>query len=104
TGVVLQANDVPELGVQFANGSEILGFTADNAEKFAGISGADLMFIIDEASGVEVEIFEAIEGSAAGGATIVMAGNPTRTSGVFFDAFHDRRDFWCPLHISSEET
>jgi phage terminase large subunit len=103
-GVVLQINDVPDIGVQFANGSEILGFTADNAEKFAGISGADLMFIIDEASGVEVEIFEAIEGSAAGGAIVVMAGNPTRPAGVFFDAFHERRDFWRTLHISSEET
>lgn len=103
-GVVVQINDVPDIGIQFANGSEIIGFTADNAEKFAGISGADLMFIVDEASGVETEIFEAIEGSAAGGAWVVLAGNPTRTSGVFFEAFNDRREFWTPLHISSEET
>jgi hypothetical protein len=94
-GVVLVANDVPDLGIQFANGSEILGFTADDSEKFAGISGAPdaLMFIVDEASGVEEPIFEAIEGSAAGGARVILVGNPTRTSGTFFDAFHDRKEF-----------
>lgn len=103
-GVVLQANDVPDLGIQFANGSEILGFTADNTESFAGISAEHLLFIVDEASGVEPAILDTIEGSAAGGATIVMAGNPTRTAGVFFDAFHDKRDYWHGIHISSEET
>jgi phage terminase large subunit len=103
-GVALAVNDVPDLGIPFANGSEIIGFTADNSEKFAGISGAELLFIIDEASGVEPNIFEAIEGSAAGGARIVMCGNPTRTSGVFYDSFHDRAEFWKTLHISSTET
>jgi DNA-binding MarR family transcriptional regulator len=34
------------------------------------------------------EIHEAIEGNTAGGGHIVMAGNPTRLSGEFYDAFH----------------
>lgn len=103
-GLIVDAHDSPEHGVIFTNGSEILGFTADNAEKFAGLSGADMLFILDEASGIEPEIFEAVEGSAAGGARILLTGNPTRSAGHMHAAFHDKAEFWTQLHISSEET
>ena len=70
----------------------------------AGISGPDILFIIDEASGVPEDIFEAIEGNRAAGADVILCSNPTQTSGTFFDAFHSKRDLWHPLTISSEET
>lgn len=83
---------------------EIVGFTAREAEAVAGVSGRHLLYIIDEASGVPDEIFEAIEGNRAGGARIVLFSNPTRTQGEFFDAFTAKKDFYHGVAVSSEET
>lgn len=94
----------PETGLQFPDGREILGFSTNEPEKMAGVSGSNLLFIVDEASGVPEEIFAAIEGNRAGGAKIVLLSNPTRTSGTFFDAFHSKRSFWHTIRISSEDT
>jgi hypothetical protein len=102
--IAAEVNEHPERGAQLATGGEILGFTSDEPERFAGISGEDLLFIVDEASGIAPEIYETIMGSAAGDAKILLVGNPTRQAGPFFDAFHDSADLWHRLHISSEES
>lgn len=71
--------------------SEIRGYTARDQEAIAGTSGAFLLYVIDEASGVDDAIFEAIEGNRAGGtAWTVMISNPTKARGTFFDAFHSK--------------
>jgi phage terminase large subunit len=93
----------PGTGFRYRD-SEVFGFSTDDAEKMAGISGADLLFIIDEASGVQEAIFEAIEGNMAGGASILLISNPTQTSGTFYDAFTTKRHLWITIHISSEHT
>ena len=94
---------LPALGMQWPDGREIIGFSTKESERMAGLSGAHMLFIVDEASGVEEDIFEAIEGNRAGGAHILLLGNPTQPSGTFFDAFHGKTDFYHTLHISSEE-
>lgn len=99
-------NQLPDLGLQFSDGREIVGFSTDQPERMAGISGARLMFIVDEASGVDESIYEAIEGNRAGGtngALLLLFSNPTQTSGTFFDAFHGRASGWRTLHLSSED-
>lgn len=83
---------------------EVVGFTAREAEAVAGISGKNLLYIIDEASGVPDVIFEAIEGNRAGGARIVMFSNPTRNEGEFYDAFNSKARFYCGITLSSEMT
>lgn len=83
---------------------EIVGFTAKEAEAVAGISGANLLYLPDEASGIPQIIFDAIEGNRAGGARVVMFSNPTKSSGYFFDAFHKNSRFWKCIRISSEES
>lgn len=93
----------PETGVQWDDGREIFGFTARDPEKAAGTSGAHLLFLLDEASGIPEEVFEAIEGNRAGGAKIVLASNPTQQSGEFYDSHHAKRRFYRALAISSEE-
>lgn len=94
----------PGTGLKLPDGREILGFTTQDAERMAGQSGAALFFIIDEASGFPQAIWEAVQGNLAGGGRVLCTGNPTKTSGFFFDAFHSARALWCPIHISSEET
>jgi len=91
-------------GLTSADFREIKGFTAREAEAVAGISGANLLYILDEASGIKPEIFQAIEGNRFGGARVVMFSNPTRTSGDFYDAFNSKERFYSLHTISSEET
>lgn len=91
-------------GIKHPDGRHVFGFATNKTERMGGFSGDQLLFIVDEASGVEENIFEAIEGNRAGGARVVMFGNPTRTSGAFFEAFHDKADFWHTVRVSSEET
>lgn len=90
--------------VNSRTGSRIIGLASNKGENMAGISGMDLLFIIDEASGVADPIFDTIEGNRAGGARAVMFGNPTQQSGRFYEAFHDDRAFWRCIHVSSETT
>ena len=69
---------------------QIWGFTAREAEAVQGIAGARMLFILDEASGIPQPIFDAIEGNRAGGAKVLLLGNPTQNKGEFFDAFHEK--------------
>jgi phage terminase large subunit len=94
----------PDIGWQFPDGREVVGFATDEPERMAGISGQNVLFIVDEASGVPEAIFEAIEGNRAGGAKILLTSNPTKTSGTFFDAFNEKRSLWDTFHISSDNT
>ncbi len=99
--------DIGELartGLKSDDFREIKGFTAREAEAVAGISGRNLLYILDEASGIKPEIFEGIEGNRAGGARLIMFSNPTRTSGDFYDAFNSKERFYSTHTISSEET
>lgn len=95
---------LPSTGLRLPDGRFIIGFATDEAERLQGFSGASLLFIVDEASGVDESIFEAIEGNRAGGAHVLLTGNPTQTSGTFFDTFGTKAEFWHRLHISSEES
>lgn len=98
------AHELARSGLKSADFREIVGFTAREAEAVAGISGKNLLYILDEASGIGDEIFEAIEGNRAGGAWLVMFSNPTKTEGEFFEAFHGKSRFYKTLTISSEES
>lgn len=82
----------------------IHGFTTSSPVAMAGFSGANLLFIVDEASGVPDDIYEAIEGNLAGGGRVLALGNPTHTSGWFFEAFRTQTSLWSRYHISSAET
>jgi len=92
----------PDTGVQWDDGREIIGFSTDDAENIGGFSGAELLFLVDEASGVRQEIFDALQGNLAGGAWFALFGNPTQNSGQFFDCFHGERSGWSLHHLSSE--
>lgn len=97
----------PATGVRWDDGREIYGFSTRDAEKAAGVSGAWMLYLCDEASGVLDTVFEAIEGNRAGGlgigVRIVLTSNPTQQSGYFFDSHHGKRALWHPLQISSED-
>lgn len=81
-------------GMRDGTGREIIGFTAREGEAMQGFAASaanPLMFIVDEASGVEQAVFDAIQGNRAGGGKLLLTGNPTKTVGEFFDAFHGKQ-------------
>ncbi|MBD8007451.1 AAA family ATPase [Bacillus norwichensis] len=69
--------------------------TATKPENMQGFHEDHMLFIVDEASGVADDIMEAILGTLSGAENkLLMCGNPTRTSGVFYDSHHrDRADY-----------
>ncbi|MGN6107789.1 MAG: terminase large subunit domain-containing protein [Kofleriaceae bacterium] len=99
-------NESPENGLQFPDQREIVGFSTREPERMAGISGQNVLFIVDEASGVPEEIFQAIEGNRAGGARLAMFSNPTKTSGEFFASFNDpkKSKLYHKISVSSADT
>ena len=78
----------------------IVGRSSDKPENIQGFHAPYLLFILDEASGIKNEIYEAIMGSQTTNAKILAIGNPTRPEGFFYDAFHKNRDLWATIHIS----
>jgi phage terminase large subunit len=96
--------DLARTGLRSDDFREVVGFTAKQAEAVAGISGENVLYVVDEASGVAQEIYEAIEGNRAGSARLLLLGNPTKNSGEFYDAFHSKERFYKTITVSSEST
>ena len=97
-------HDTPYAGLRLPFDREAFGRTARDVEGLQGISGAEQLVIVDEASGYPEHLFEGIFGNLSGGGAVLLLGNPTRPSGTFYDAFHSRRSAWCTLHLSSLDT
>jgi phage terminase large subunit len=77
----------------------------ENPEAFQGYHQENLLFIADEASGIDDIIFEVGKGSmSTPGAKTILTGNPTRTTGYFFNAFHQMRHFWKTLVVPCSQS
>ena len=60
---------------------------AETPEALAGVHSDNVMLVVDEASGVPEQVFEAAAGSMSGhSAVTIMLSNPTRSSGTFFES------------------
>jgi phage terminase large subunit len=69
------------------DGRQIWGITARDGEGLAGISGANILILADEASGIRDRFFEVLGSSLAGSGGIARKcyiSNPTRTTGEFY--------------------
>lgn len=74
---------------------------AEQPEALAGVHSDNVMLVVDEASGVPEQVFEAASGSMSGHSAItLLAGNPTRSSGTFFETHSRLKDHWHTLHWS----
>ncbi len=61
--------------------------TATKPENMQGFHEDNMLFIVDEASGVADPIMEAITGTLAGANNkLLLMGNPTKTSGTFYES------------------
>lgn len=79
--------------------------TATKPENMQGFHARNMLFIVDEASGVADPIMEAILGTLSGeNNKLLICGNPTRTSGTFFDAFNADRSIYRCHTVSSADS
>ena len=61
--------------------------TATKPENMQGFHEENMLFIVDEASGVAEPIMEAVLGTLSGpNNKLLMCGNPTKTNGTFYDS------------------
>ena len=77
----------------------------ETPEAFQGYHSPHMLFIIDEASGVDDIIFEVGRGAMSSkNAKTIMTGNPTRTNGYFYNAFHSMKSFWRTMKVACEDS
>lgn len=77
----------------------------EKPEALQGFHAENILFLIDEASGVSDKVFEVAEGAlSTEGAFVVMFANPTRNSGYFYDSHHKMRGSWSALHWNGEDS
>jgi hypothetical protein len=77
----------------------------ERADALQGFHALDLLFIVDEASGVPDEIFQAAEGAlSTPGSRLLLAGNPLRHSGFFAASHKENRSEFTSLHFRSQDS
>ena len=78
---------------------------ADNPDALQGFHSENILFVVDEASGVPDEIFQPLEGAlSTPGAKSIMAANPTRVRGYFYDSHHRNRAQFNCVRVSCEDS
>ena len=81
-----------QMSLDISDRNYAIGLSTDAPERFQGFHEGNILFVVDEASGVDEEIYEAIEGCMTSKrARLLLIGNPTRRSGTFYEAFHGER-------------
>ncbi|MFV0240757.1 MAG: terminase [Lacrimispora sphenoides] len=79
--------------------------TATNPDALQGFHAENVLFIIDEASGVKDIVFEPVLGAlSTKGAKLLMCGNPTRLVGFFYDSHHKNRGSYNALHVDGRDS
>lgn len=79
--------------------------TATKPENMQGFHADNLLFVVDEGSGVDREIFEVIEGTLSGSNNkLLVLGNPTKTDGYFYDIFNGSSTGWSNVTVSSRDS
>jgi len=76
----------------------------ENPEALQGFHSENMLFVCEEASGIPDVVFQVGEGAmSTPGAKTIMAGNPTRSDGFFYEAFHGQREQWKCMTVSCED-
>lgn len=79
--------------------------TASKPDALQGFHADDILYIIDEASGVDDKVFEPVLGAlSTPGARLLMCGNPTQLSGFFYDSHHKNRGSYSTFHIDGRSS
>jgi phage terminase large subunit len=92
-----------DTGLSASDGREIKGRSPEDEGALQGLAG-ELLFIVDEASLVDDEIFTVISSNLAGGGKLLLLGNPNRSFGYFFRSFTDEKFKGAAFHVPSTDS
>lgn len=88
--IKLTDKQATQVGLDISDDWFAVGLSTKDAEKFFGYHADDILVIVDEASGVEEEIYVGVDAVTPNlNAHVLMIGNPTNPEGRFFKAFND---------------
>ena len=74
-------------------------------ENMQGFHEDNMLFVVDEASGVDEAVLEAIRGTLTGSNNkLIFVGNPTQTSGMFYDSHNSERASWDTMTVDAEKS
>lgn len=97
--------ELTDTRLDFAPDWYAVGLSTNQPENFSGYHAANLLLVVDEASGVKQPIFEAAEGFlTAANAKVLLLGNPTQIGGEFYSAFHSQRALYNTIHVNVFDT
>lgn len=78
------------------------GFSTNTIERFQGFHSGNILVIVDEASGVDEYIYDAITGVITSrNSKLLLIGNPLSFAGTFYDAFHKNRTRFKTIVVSA---
>ena len=91
----------------YMNGAEDTWFAvavaSSRPENIAGFHADNLLFIVDEASGVDDSIIETINGTLTGNHNrLLMLGNPTKAEGAFYESHTVDRSLYYCMTVNAE--
>lgn len=88
--VKLSTAQCNQVGLDLSEEWFAVGLSTKDAEKFFGYHADDILVIIDEASGVEEEIWTGVDAVTPNlNAHVLAIGNPTNPDGRFYKMFQD---------------
>ena len=78
--------------------------TASKSESLTGRHAGHFLLIVDEASGVDDDVFTGAEGMLTNeNSYVLLIGNPTRNAGFFYDSHNKHSKIWATHHMSCIE-
>jgi phage terminase large subunit len=94
--------------ITLPTGERAIGLSTNEGVRFQGWHARPesfLLVVFDEAPGVRADIWEAVQGIAAGGDVRILAiGNPVIASGPFYDVYSGQAPGWTRLTIDAFDT
>ena len=82
-----------------------MGLSADGADQFQGFHSPNVFIVVDEAEGVDDEIYEAIESvMTSAEPLLLLIGNPTSMDGAFRRSFYEERSIYRNITISAADS
>lgn len=75
----------------------------EKPEALQGLHSKHVLIVVDEASGVAESIFEAGRGALSSDSSfVILASNPTRLEGLFYDTHHKLKEMWGTIQVNGE--
>ena len=102
----LKTTGAEMLETKLSLGQEIfaIGVSSNKPDNLQGFHAENILYIIDEANGVNDNIFGAIEGALTTNAKILMISNPVNPVGYFYDAFSKHKEFWHTITLRCSDS